>query len=410
MTTARAQLDQRCARALSILFSSLLQACFVLAPLEEVRPKPESSSLSNAARDAGSPAVRTDAARDDVAADGGKPKPPVVEQEHDDAGPALVRCTNKSPTSCDPVSQCGCKPDHHCALNDAETTIECIAGKGGTRARGEPCQHTSECAVGLQCPRTRFCSPYCSEDAQCGPGERCLPFEDEQKQVTLSGSGSCQTTCDPVTGNECGSNARCDPKVELRLVKYSVCTSTEGMTFSKLGDPCGGSRPACEAKTGCARYGREVCTSLCRTNADCASKEQSRCYVEDRLAAPGDAIGDCWYDPCDNTTIPPPAPWSGGVITSAEDLTRCRTACGARLSVVLDCVQEKCAPGLAACVEQVSMACLGASAGPCRSQYVALNCGDVNERFDTETLLEECGIEHPECDRDVPSLCAGVAP
>lgn len=409
MTTARARLIRRCARSLCITCTGLLQACFVLAPLEDVRPTPETSSLSSPTRDA----EPTAGSRAGAAADGGRPKPPMIqpESDQDDAGPAPVRCVNTSTTICDPVSQCSCKPDQHCALNDAETTIECLAGKGGDKARGEPCQHTSECALGLQCPRTRFCSPYCSEDAQCGPGERCLPFEDEQKQVTLAGSGSCQTTCDPVTGKECGSNARCDSKLELRLVKYSVCTSTEGVSFSKLGEPCGGSRPQCEAKTGCARYGREVCTSLCRTNADCASNgPQSHCYVEDRLAAPGDAIGDCWYDPCDDSTIPPPAPWTGGVVASAEELTRCRTACGARLSAFPGCVQDMCAPGLAACVEQVALACLGAIAGPCRREYVALNCGDVNERFDTDTFLEECNVAHPECETDVPSLCAGVAP
>jgi hypothetical protein len=332
MIRARIRATQRCARsiwflcAISHLAVCLLQACFIVAPLEQVQPTAERRSVvtgRNAPGDAGA----ANGPLNPVGANGGsaaaRTTAPEAGMDPDDAGPSPATCSNKTVTVCDPVSQCGCKPDQHCALADDEKAIMCIPGRVGSKARGAPCQRTSDCALGLQCPRTRICSSSCAEDVQCGEGERCLPFEDEQKQLTVPGSGSCQTVCDPVSGEPCAGHERCDPKVEAREVKFSVCTSTEGVSFTARGEPCDFSLPVCEPRTGCARYGLEVCTPLCRTNADCPV-DLPRCSVVDRVAAPGDPLGDCWYDPCDDSTVPEPARWPSNAPADADQLAQCQ--------------------------------------------------------------------------------------
>ena len=381
----------------------LMQACVVIAPLEDVRATELLGIRTTAAgRASGGSGGSTPAAGSGGSADMQVMPDASIDE---DAGPPPPVCEPIALTPCNPVKQCGCKAGELCALADDESGISCVAGSGGKKARGESCQHTSDCMPGLECPVTRLCSPYCSRDAECGMGERCVPFENEMSHQTLAGSGSCQTLCDPVTGNPCASHARCQTSVEARTFKWAVCTSTDGVTLTPRGASCDDYTVVCERKLACARFGQELCLPVCRTNNDCPP-DLPRCYVVDRLAAPNDKLGDCWYDPCDETTVPAPAAWTEGPVATAAQLAECQSVCGPKLSADLDCVKTRCVKDLSRCVQQAQQACAAAKQGPCRAQYVAASCVDWGARIGKQREYEDCVEVNQACSTQAQAACA----
>lgn len=394
------------ARATHLLLTAALlaQACVVIAPLEDVRATEllttRSETRADAAGSGGTGGLATAAGGGGraVAAGGGG----AAAAADDDAGPS---CEPFALTPCNPVMSCGCEAGELCALADDASAIACVAGSGGSKARGESCKQTSDCMAGLQCPVTHICSPYCARDADCGVGERCIPFEHEVSHQTVTGSGSCQTVCDPVSGSPCPSGTRCLPSLEARTFKWAVCQSTEAVTLSPLGASCDDDSVVCEPKLACSRYGQELCLPACRTDSDCPST-LPRCYVVDRLAAPGERIGDCWYDPCDDNTIPAAPPWTAGPVATAAQLTECQNTCGPKLTVDLTCVQERCVQDLARCITQAREACVAAKQGPCRAEYVAASCVDWRTRIGKHRAYEDCVETKQDCALQAQQVCA----
>jgi hypothetical protein len=388
----------------SLLLSAawVMQACVVIAPLEDVRatelvaPRAPMAGRVSGGTGGSAPAAASGGS-------GGTRVQPDASVD-EDAGPMIPSCEPIALTPCNPVKQCGCKPGELCALTDDEAAISCVAGSGGNKARGESCQHTSDCMPGLECPVTHLCSAYCSRDADCGMGERCVPYENEMLHQTVTGSGSCQTQCDPVTGNPCASNARCLSSVEARTFKWAVCTSTEGVTFTPRGVSCDDDQVVCEPKLACSRFGQELCLPVCRTNDDCPA-DLPRCYIVDRVAAPSDKLGDCWYDPCDDTTVPAPAAWTAGPVVDAARLAECQAACGPKLSADMECVKTRCGAELSRCIQQAQEACTAAKQGPCRAQYVAASCVDWRARIGKQLDYENCVEANQACSTQAQALC-----
>lgn len=368
-----------------MLATLTLQACALIAPLEDVR-------VSSAGRR--SPETGGASPPPEVAADGGR-----------DSGVDAGRsCELNAQLACDPVLQCGCPFGRFCTLTDDETAIACVTHGGGRKARGEPCQFTSECLPGLQCPLTRVCSPYCTRDADCGMGERCLPFENESLQQTLAGTGSCQIVCDPVSDEICPENMRCQPSHAERKVHFAVCKSIETVGFTPRGGSCTELADLCEPKHACSHFGQELCLPLCRTDRDCPS-ELPRCYVVDRLATPDDKLGDCWYAPCDDSTVPEPTDWAEGPVATASELTDCQSVCGPRLSADLSCVEQNCVKNLARCVAQGQDACAAAKYGPCRGEYVGASCVDWRARRNRSLEYTSCVQAQLQCSSQAQRAC-----
>jgi hypothetical protein len=130
----------------------------------------------------------------------------------------------------------------------------------------------------------------------------------------------------------------------------------------------------------------------------------------DRLAAPGDRLGDCWYDPCDDSTVPAPAAWPAAPVATAAQLTECQITCGPRLNADLKCVEERCVKDLARCFVQARGACAAAKSGPCRTEYVAASCVDWNTRIGEQGEYEGCVEAHMECSTQAQQVCVEVAP
>jgi hypothetical protein len=389
----------------------LLPACTILAPLDDVVPtaSDKSTTQPDAVRvprnDAGtrSRASGSDASRagDDPARKGD----PDVSMTSEDAGRSEPVCHPTGKSVCHAAKQCGCAAGEHCGLDDAATGIACIANPAGPKGRGEPCERTSECMAGLQCPEARVCSAYCDVDGDCAAAERCVPFETKQLML-LEGTGACQKVCDPVSGEPCTGHERCVPTVEARPLKLSLCTNTQGVALTPRGDSCHDSSVACEPKTACARFGPEVCAPICRTDRDCPA-ELPHCYIQDRLAAVGDRLGDCWVSPCDDATVPELAAWAAGPIATQAQLSECRGRCGMRLIDDLSCVRTRCAPGLERCLGQASRACAAAKGESCRALQVAASCSDWLTRIGAQSDFETCVAAHARCAQVAQDICAG---
>lgn len=385
--------------------------CNLVAPLEDVRVTRRDAGSKQAPRSAErSSTPPSDSQRSDAstktATDAAAMPDAVVEEE--DAGPAPIPCKLTTLTPCNPVQQCGCKPDERCALDDNGTTIRCVAGSIGDKRKGEPCKLTSECAAGLECAYTELCSPYCAKDSECNSDERCIQFFNEESGMLVTGSGACEMICDPVSREPCPDNTRCASSFEDFPIPWASCISTVDHRLYARGESCQAIEARCESGLGCARFGPEICVSLCRSDADCPD-DAPRCHFEDRLAAPGEPIGECMQQSCDDVSIPAPA-WTQGPVATATELMQCEAMCLRPASDNPYCVRERCVDGLADCFAESVAACAALPNGPCRAEYVAASCANWEQRFEKMDDYHECVAKQPACAMQAQTTCVHPAP
>lgn len=83
-------------------------------------------------------------------------------------------CTpTSSRTSCEVDTQCGCSATDACYFETLVGTKPKLAcAKAGTLAQNAACTADEDCAKGLGC-YGKFCSKFCTESKECGPGGFC---------------------------------------------------------------------------------------------------------------------------------------------------------------------------------------------------------------------------------------------
>jgi hypothetical protein len=207
-----------------------------------------------------------------------------------------------------------------------------------------------------------------------------------------------------VSGEPCAEGTKCQSATTVLTISFAVCISVEGKPLAGRGASCRPDDVVCAPKLGCARFGPEVCLPLCRTNADCPP-EWPRCYLEDRIAAEGDVVGDCFVAQCDATGLPAAPPWTQGAVVTRSEFEQCQRLCGARPSNDPSCARANCPGALLPCLETARVACAGALAGPCRTQYAAANCSTAVGRIGARTALEACIVQNPECTASAERAC-----
>lgn len=345
--------------------------------------------------------------RDPMTADGAsadQPQPSPTDE---------MTCVPPQGTVCDPVAQCGaCDTDEYCSLDSEGTALGCLYKVlAGTSTKGQSCVDSSSCARGLECARTHLCSQYCRTNDDCGAGEQCIEYLSRGNGKRVMGAGACQRLCDPVNNDFCQRDEKCSAGLDGANTEYAVCESTAGIELARAGDSCVGFNTTCEPGYGCSRSGIEVCVKLCRVDGDCPSFRPS-CLLQDRLAAPGERIGDCVFSPCDDQTVGEPPPWIAGPVITAVGAQACMHACGNLPSDGKACVgQTECPDKFADCMFKATVACSGAmNGGPCRTEYIAASCGLLADRFNTETAFEECTKKAVACVDQAYRLCVGDLP
>ena len=389
----------------------LLSGCSLLAPLEDVqptRPYPPPHARTSAGA---SGAVQIQAGRDSPVKptrDAGPLSAGATASSgmstEADGGPAKPMCETTALNECNATNQCGCELGAHCGLDENESSIACSRSSLGMQDRGQSCQQTSDCQAGLECANTKLCSAYCARDADCEQGELCVAFENQRSHQLVAGAGACLNPCDPVVIGTCPKSTYCKASLAAFKVHQAVCSDAQNIAFTARGEDCSGASAVCEPMTACSHFGPERCTPLCRTAADCPN-ELHGCYIRDRFAGPDDRIGDCWFDPCDDSTLPDPPAWTEGSVTTAAQTAQCQAACGPKLVDDIDCVKLHCAQKLARCLVQAREACIAKSNAVCRREYVAANCTDNVSRIGEGLKYDECVELHPQCGQTAEMVC-----
>lgn len=273
------------------------------------------------------------------------------------------------------------------------------------RASGERCTDSSECSIGLSCTAHRICAPYCSVDADCHDSGKCIPAEDFSTKNPIAGSGACSRWCDPFAADTCRAGTACyangatedDPYATCRYF-YSSMTKARGQACDYYND--------CDAPLACAQFGPSVCTSWCKVDSDCPA-DTPHCYLDFRtplVIEPGEPIGQCVVWPCEDAKLPPPQPWAEGPVWNVAQYVVCANRCGPSR----DCYRINCMDGerWGHCLDQMLESCAGAVGAPCRKQYVALACSDIDGRTSLTNDFRDCALAQPDCLRAAEQACA----
>jgi hypothetical protein len=395
-------------------------ACVLVTPLDGITPtltsapdagRPTDARVAMDAAIATGTSVPIDLHRaesDSITSADAGPEPSPDASDEMAAEPAASRpCRNAAARAgCNAYTQCGCDVGQSCTLAEDEQSITCVStAQIGQAGEWQHCTSTRDCAAGLACPQTKLCSRYCDRDADCESSQRCVPFEHPLSRRVVAGAHTCQTRCDPVTGDPCPAETKCFATFMNSAVQFAVCTSTVGKALLARGESCEIEGSVCAIKHTCSRFGPEICLPSCRTDADC-SGEWPHCHVEDRLAAPDDRIGDCFVWPCDSSHLPTTAAWSKlAPVATRSAFQQCQAACGSRPATDPACVREHCSEALNTCLNSAQEACAGTPTGPCRALYVTANCSNAFARIGANGDFKDCMGQHSECMDEAERTC-----
>lgn len=109
-------------------------------------------------------------------------------------GLICLRSSSSSPngtceTRCTLKTQNVCPSGTFCLLVHSQNGV-CIKGSPGTKAAGDACKVTTECAAGLVCftptQKSPRCSTLCDKQNPCSQGQRCAPLQNAPQ-----GAGAC---------------------------------------------------------------------------------------------------------------------------------------------------------------------------------------------------------------------------
>jgi len=329
--------------------------------------------------------------------------PPVQRDAAMDSGKARG-CEVPVRADCNPVTPCGCKAGAHCALDESVGRVHCVQSAPGAGVAGAPCLVTADCAAGLACSLNNVCSPYCSSDEDCHSQGDCVLARHPMTRAEVPGSGSCTRWCDPISNAGCMTGTSCYATTENGLNTQAYCNAIEldaGQSLP-LGASCD-SYYACAPTLSCVEYGPRMCTPFCRTDPDCPASAP-HCYKGYLREAPGKPLGWCIVWPCDDTTLSAPLDWQGGPVWTAAELMACQAKCG---GFSRNCFMNSCQGGSAwlECLKTTAATCAGARGGPCRNDYVASTCCEVEDCKRLKPAFDTCTEMQADCAMQAQMTC-----
>ena len=170
-----------------------------------------------------------------------------------------------------PGQECGCIVGEKCSVtNESTGESQCIPARD--LQQGQPCSVDLDCAAGFWCDHfTNTCKKICTPDSNCGGG-LCLSALSAALSA-IPGLQICTTSCDPFTGQPCGSNLTCT---------FNTATLSAFDCFVSPGNIEG---QACVTLQDCGKGlvcqpGVGTCTQWCKTGKDCPA-EKTQCILFD---------------------------------------------------------------------------------------------------------------------------------
>jgi hypothetical protein len=214
----------------------------------------------------------------------------------------------------------------------------------------------------------------------------CLFLVDQQRNVIIPGTGSCQTPCDPLVATACAPTGKCTPAPAKAGWIFPSCFPVSP-TDKQDGEACS-DKETCTTGLGCGQYGPRVCTRYCLVDADC-SADRPLCHTSNLTLGSGESLGQC-VAPCDDAHLSGEPQWTAGPVWTKEWFEpNCEDLCG---SASYRCYRDNC-PGGARyyeCFTASRNALATAPSGVCRDAYVKATCVDDAMRTPSKHMLDGC--------------------